>query len=342
MGFKRPSRASLVMQFVLWLPLVAVNFWVAAMAYQKQVETYTPAILINLCINIVLVNVHLYGLIPNFLQTKKIARYILLLLGLMVVATWLKGAVMVVFDAPDVPYEESVREASRVSALSTIVLMILTLPLLAFDRLLEREKNEQKLQRKALEAEVELLRAQLNPHFLFNSLNNIYAMLVTGISGAEEAVLKLSDLSRFMLYESSDPQIALVKEMRYLQNFIDLHVLKKEQRKAIDIRFNPVPENVLLPPLLLLPFFENALKFGNWNSSREGGWVKGEIAVVDRKLQFNLSNSVGVKPKIYQSGGIGLLNVQKRLQLHFPDRHNLKIIRSENQFDVNLSINLNA
>ncbi|MBN9383854.1 MAG: histidine kinase [Chitinophagaceae bacterium] len=189
-------------------------------------------------------------------------------------------------------------------------------------------------------AELALLKSQLHPHFLFNTLNNLYSHTLEQSPQAPEIVLKLSHLLRFMIYESSVSLIPLRKEVSLLKEYMALEQLRYGDRLDISITITGDIERHRIAPLLLLPFFENAFKHGVSNQI-EQSWISFYLTVTESTLQFKLVNSrQGKEEEIgtNEAGGLGLQNVKRRLELLYPDRHMLEIMMREEVFIVNLDL----
>ena len=209
-------------------------------------------------------------------------------------------------------------------------------------RILERQSRIEKLQKEMekekLNSELAFLKNQVSPHFFFNTLNNIYALIGINPDDSQKAVLKLSKLMRYLLYESEKGDTKLSHEIDFMYNYIDL--MKLRMNEKIDLSVS-LPENyndINFPPLLFIPFIENAFKHGV--SYRKKSYIRIEMTIDDNDIMFHCSNSV-VKngdEKEEKEPGIGLENVTKRLKLLFPGRHELKIDQSENEYKVFLKI----
>jgi len=188
-------------------------------------------------------------------------------------------------------------------------------------------------------AELQILKNQLQPHFLFNTLNNIYGMILEQEKEAGESVLKLSEIMSYMLYDCAREKVDLEKEIRMLKNYIVLE--KTRYGKQLDISFesNGETKGMLIAPLLLLPFVENAFKHGVSNNPSTA-WVQIHLNVTENKLFFSIENSLSPnESNTPVKSGIGLTNVKKRLDLIYAGKYNLQIIE-EDFFLVKLNVNL--
>jgi len=190
-------------------------------------------------------------------------------------------------------------------------------------------------------AELKLLKAQLHPHFLFNTLNNLYSHTLEFSPKSPEIVLKLSGLLRFMIYESNVAKISLIKEIELLQNYISLEQLRYGDRLEISVSVNGNVGEYQIAPLLLLPFLENAFKHGT-SRQIDQCWISLYLSVEESKMEFKLVNSLDPKSEKEEnrSGGLGLQNVMRRLELLYMDNHQIDTVKMEEVFVVNLNVKL--
>ena len=340
MVFQRPSNANLSFQAFFWLMYFFFSTAMSWIVLGDNVKFTLPITISGLFIHIFMVNFNLYFLVPNLYKTKKYIPYFLGLILLLIGCTLLKYSIANYFENENLVTSFRTAESSTMSIVSTLFIFVITLPFLLFDHLVEKERLEGELERQNLESEIRFLRAQINPHFLFNVLNNIYSMIFTGSSHAGTAVLQLSELMRYMLYETSGNQVLLSQEVEYIRQFIGLHIMKQEDNPTVSLEIGTIPPQAKIPPLLLIPFLENAFKYSNWDSEDKSGWIKGAIMVEDNVLIMNLTNTISPIQKVKGDGGIGLSNTSQRLALLFPEKHILDIHNDQAIFSVNLRIEL--
>ncbi len=189
-------------------------------------------------------------------------------------------------------------------------------------------------------AELQLLKAQIHPHFLFNTLNNIYSFNLNKSPKAADLVMKLTDTLKYMVNDCDADLVPLEKELKMIQDYIGLEKVRYGKRLNMKVEIKGDSENKLITPLLLIPFVENSFKHGA-SKMLENPWIKLNISIEQNTLLFNLSNS---KPTLVISSngknGIGLINVQKRLKLLYPGNHVLTINDEGDSFQVQLSLPL--
>jgi sensor histidine kinase YesM len=199
------------------------------------------------------------------------------------------------------------------------------------------KEMRQKSEKEKLTAELQLLRSQLHPHFLFNTLNNLYSLTLEKSSQAPQAILKLSSLLRYILYESDEPAVPIVKEIEILQDYIGLEQIRYGERLELSTRFTGDMGSKQIAPLLLLPFVENCFKHGV-SEELDACWISLHLHVGDERLDLKLINSCLPADGQTAANGLGLQNVQRRLNLLYPGCHSLKIIPEADSFTVSLSI----
>lgn len=186
-------------------------------------------------------------------------------------------------------------------------------------------------------SELALLRSQVNPHFFFNTLNNIYSLVYQKSEDAPEAVMKLSSIMRYMLYDATTDKVLLEKEIEYLKSFIELEKLRLRNKDFVSFRINGSSEGQTIAPMLLIPFVENAFKHANRTVAAPGILVS--LDINPGGIEFQVRNSIrrANSPKD-QLGGIGLTNIRRRLELLYPQKYTLDITGDDDLFIVKLLI----
>lgn len=201
-----------------------------------------------------------------------------------------------------------------------------------------KQHRSEQLGRENIQAELQLLKAQVHPHFLFNTLNNIYSFVLNQDNRAAGLVDKLAGMIDYMRTEGENSTVELEKEVRLIKDYVGLEKVRYGDRLDLQVNINTEDQYKLIAPLLMIPFVENSFKHGTSQMLRRP-WVKLEITCVGNQLFFNLSNS---KPSLAPPGklnkGIGLNNVKKRLQLLYPGKHQLDIFSTEDTFNVNMQL----
>jgi len=201
-----------------------------------------------------------------------------------------------------------------------------------------KEKETIQLKNENLNTELKFLRSQINPHFLFNSLHNIYTLSVIKSDKTSQMIIMLSDMLRFMLYDCKKEKVMISREVDYLKNFIALARLKDEHIKNIATEFDIEKEDLLIEPMLFIPFLENSFKHSKIEDL-DNGWIDLKMKAKPNKVTFELKNSIAKNEFTKdQVGGIGLENVKRRLSLLYPNHHELSITKSSDTFTVKLNL----
>jgi len=202
----------------------------------------------------------------------------------------------------------------------------------------KKQNLNAQLNRAKAEAEIKLLKGQLHPHFLFNSLNNIYSLALIKSDQTAESILKLTELLEYLLYRANQDRVPLLKEVELLKHYIDLEKLRQGEKLKINSDINIQKESAQVAPLILLPLAENCFKHGG--PGTDGIFHIGiTLQADDKKLTFNITNSKRKrKDGENVNGGIGLQNLRQRLQLLYPGRHQLDIQDETDLFIIRLSI----
>ncbi|MGN8035026.1 sensor histidine kinase [Chitinophaga sp. 22321] len=194
----------------------------------------------------------------------------------------------------------------------------------------------------AVQSELSALKSQIHPHFLFNTLNNLYALTLNQSPQSPAIVLGLSDILRCMLYECNTDNVLLKRDIEVMQHYVTLEKLRYENRLDLNFSITGDTSSQRIPPLLMLPLIENAFKHGT-SETIEEAWINIDLCLHNYKLKFKISNSKPIDdttPAKKTSGNIGLNNVKKRLELLFPYAHHLQVFNEEELFVVILDIDL--
>jgi len=226
---------------------------------------------------------------------------------------------------------------------ATVFLMVMYLPVVVgiairlFTTYQHSEKRNLLLLQQKTEAELKFLKSQIHPHFLFNTLNNLYAQTLEKSDQAPETVLQLSELLSYILYEGNNKRVLIGREIEQLSNYIELEKLRYQNRVTINLEIQPGMEEEEVIPLLFLPLLENAFKHG---VKPDPGKSKIDLKVIKQgeKLSIFCSNTVFENGKSHNKGGIGLKNLEQRLQLSYGDNYTMKVESKADAFQVNIQI----
>jgi two-component system LytT family sensor kinase len=327
--------------------LIHVLFWIYMInqalfpVYLNKIETkylqdhiYLKDIFITTFLNI-LVFYAIYFVIPRFLSFSR-KWYVfpfVILLAIMLSSIRLPVEIAYWKYIVKMPANERIWATLKITLIISIYAMLIRFSIDWF----ESQKYKDELIKERQAGEIALLRSQVNPHFLFNTLNNIYSLVYSKSDEAPEAVMKLSSIMRYMLYDSNSDFVPVVKEVEYLNSFIELQQLRITQKGFIEIKVLGSMENLTIAPMLLIPFVENAFKHGEKN--HEPGVII-HLKLEPGKLFFTVENYLkhNNQAPMEESGGFGLQNIKRRLGLLYPDKHDLRINMSEDKYKIELTI----
>jgi LytS/YehU family sensor histidine kinase len=233
-----------------------------------------------------------------------------------------------------------------------LILVYLVVGLVSFVSLLNNNfktiSRNKELQNKILDSQLQIknqelqyLKKQIHPHFLFNTLNTIYGFALKQSKDTPEIILKLSNLLDYILYQVNKPKVSLKEEVLHIKEYIELEKIRFQDTLKIAFTSNKIPENIQISPMLLIPFVENAFKHGNLID--DFLTIEVTIYLIEDELNFSIRNTFLNSEKEENKNGIGLKNIQKRLNLLYKNKYELNINNKNNWFEVNLKIsNLNS
>lgn len=286
--------------------------------------------------------VNLYVLIPRLAFSRKYSLYIFAFL-ITVIACSALTLLMQVGFAVFIEKQASVNlwntKGIAVGAIQSVyVFGLVTGIKFVKDSILNQQLQKER-EKHYLETELKFLKSQIQPHFFFNTLNNIYSLTLKQSDQAPEVILKLSDLMSYMLYESTAPLVSLVQEIDYLRNYLDVEQLRFGKRLSVSFTIEGRIEEANIPPMILILFLENSFKHGFKNSI---GRVQLSIflQVADGHLFFRVENPASAEEHTGDNNGIGLKNVRRRLDLLYGDRYTLDIREADSFFIISLKIPL--
>ncbi len=203
----------------------------------------------------------------------------------------------------------------------------------------EEQKNKE-LEKEKLQTELAFLKNQVSPHFFMNTLNNIHALIDVNAENAKEAIIKLSKLMRYLLYDSEQGKTTLQKEIDFIQNYVDLMKLRFSEKVKIELSFPESVPEIIIPPMLFTSLVENAFKHGV--SYQTESFIGVYLRIHEKDLVFRIKNSLNKNSEALEKGGLGLKNLKKRLELIYGSRFEMKSFQKESIFEVNVKIPFNG
>lgn len=341
MAYPRHVQQSIVKEFLFQFLLVLLVFLFYAFdrrstAIGADIQAWKVAFFLNYLLAALVID---YLLLPKLLYHKRYVAFVAAVLGLIALVIVVEEAILEQIYFPDT---RGLRFPGIFRCLSDVlpVVAILAGFKFAWDALTRQHELEQ-LRSVVKESELQFLKSQIHPHFLFNNLNNLYAYALDNSPKTSDIILELSAVLRYMLYECQEAQVPLTREVEHLQHFVNLSRLQMEGRGTVDLQVSPVPESLLIAPLVLPVFVENAFKH-SLSSDRDQVQIDIRLDVKDvDRLEFHCANTCSANSNTNDlASGIGLENVQKRLRLLYPNAHVLHTEQDEERYSVHLSLNL--
>lgn len=314
--------------FLFWLFIYADEF-LSIFGLTAPLETPYTDLLLEIPLDMLMVYGNIYFLLPRlFLKGKEMSYFLLTLVSVILVS-------FINFQY----YNSNCDDCDLLTYIASGIVLNTGLVFIAVAmKLLEefyRSSTQiQQLEADNLKTELAYLKNQVNPHFLFNTLNNMYVMAQGNSMKLPDTIMQLSDLLRYQLYETKEDTVLLKNELAYLENYLNLEKIRREDLEVV-YKVSGDINNKSIRPLILLPFVENAFKFSNTGSGSD--FINIDIEGRDKSVHVVIENNKGSLHQLNQ-GGIGLTNARRRLELGYPDMHTLQIEENENTFKATINL----
>lgn len=332
----------------LWPHLLFWAVYIAGWSLRELVyhDDYIDLLLTNLFFSLFyapFVYLHYYLLVPRLLLRGQAWLYVVLtiltIIATAVISTHFLAAVFTyIFVVPEFA-QWLITLAGRLISISELILLLsIAVALFFMEKWYQKDRYAKELEKQNLEAELNLLKTQINPHFVFNTLNTIYHLMGRDTEQARAVLMKFSDSLSHQLYDTDKDRIPLEKEVEYLRNYIAIQKVRSGDALELEEQWSDEIEGKYIAPMLLMPLVENAFKHGKTSQTYQ---VKIHLSIQDSFLHFTTENTVGAKSDI-RNGGLGLANLQRRLALMYPDRHTLETAKRDDIYRAELTIKLDA
>ncbi len=343
------NRHQWVLQPLYWIIAALLLFFVFS-NNQNDLSVRIMVVTVLTIMSFLLTKVINSYLIPRFLFEGKYFLFIYQLLLSIVVTIWINSMCVVLIiwhiasKSPESGFPDRTDLILLLSGSYIIILFATIIHFVqeSYKRTIERDrvnrlKTETELKLK--DARLQLLQGQLHPHFLFNMLNNLYGLWIEKSDTTPAVILKLSSLLDYMLYRCDKEKVPLNEEVCFIKNYIDLELLRHDNRLQLETDMPTQDKTLLIPPLILFSFVENAFKHGV-NKTSDDSLISIHLKMHDKQLQFKIENTYDKTAQNDKNNGIGLKNVKERLQLIYPEKHNVIINQNNGIFKVELNIEL--
>ena len=327
---------------IFWLLVACIWYYLRYTDYSTTQKALLVTLLktVDLALMVYLAN---YVLIPRLLYRKKYLGFVLAFVLMVVLSSLVKmDLIGRIIDANLLDWSGNIKKRVYDNIIPHFFLVIAGMAVKLMTDYRRMQTRLAEVAREKAEAELNFLKSQINPHFLFNSLNSVYFLIDKKNVEARQALHKFSDMLRYQLYEIRDEKIPIEKEISYLRDYISLQQLRNEHC-TVDIDIDQDMKSFFIEPLLLIPLVENSFK----HLSHYGNGMRNEIRIGLEKqngeMKFRVGNTTedGAK-EIHRTGGIGLGNVRRRLELLYPQKHQLLVEQKEGWFDVSLTLKMEA
>ena len=325
-------------QFFIHIFIWGILYSIILFFIYAEIKDITLKVCLRITFTAVIFYTNYSLLVPYFLLKKKILPYLFCVVILLLISY------LIIFNVFGFEFYDSRNLLDKRPSKFTIiiffnsVIIIIGTIIRLYEQWIENDRINKEIEVKKNKTELESLKNQLNPHFLFNSLNSIYSLSTKKSNDTPEAVIMLSELMRYMLYKANDKKVFLKDELQYIENYIKLQHIRIAKNKNVKINIKGVISTQKISPLLFISYIENAFKYGtDFNGNTE---IEIDISVKDNELQFKCVNIIGNRSKDEESSGIGMQNTKNRLKLLYPDKHWLTTIENDNKFMVDLKLKI--
>lgn len=333
----------IILHILCWSIFVLIN---VSAFYNRVLEFPEPIFYVKSIIEILIFYLNYSILVPKLLLNNKIVVYVLasfifIFLSVFLIDYFIQPDLPSHFELPKELVDNRLRPKrgpfNPLSIFATMLLFAVGTCIRLVVEWYKNEKVKKEIELQRVQTEISFLKAQLNPHFLFNSLNSIYSLANKKSDDTTEAIVTLAELMRYMIYETDKELVPLQDELNYIKNYISLQNLRLKDSSGVRVNIYGNIDHKI-EPLLLISFIENAFKYGtDYNGKTD---IRIRIEVKDDNLDFEVSNYVSMHKKDLQNSGIGLKNVVNRLNLQYSKSHTLTFTEENKQYKVRLLLKL--
>lgn len=329
-----------LLHIIFWI--VWVNFWSIMWGTfdNRYAKTYYIQIL-ELPFKLALVYPVIYVFMPRYLLKAKYLKFIASYIALLFVTAIMVKIIWYYFIDPWYFTDRLAYSPLKFTELMNVVLTMNTTMVVPFaikliDFWLHHQNKSNTLEYEKMQAELKFLRTQVNPHFLFNALNSLYALSLQKSEYTTESITKLSEIMRYIIYEASAPKVSMQKELAFINNYIEFEKIRHAGEVDVSVYIKD-ERKADIPPLLFIVPIENAFKHLR-SFSKEKSWITIQLEADKEKIKLQVENSIDNSVEIKKSNGIGIINLKKRLELIYPESHEIKFEQTDYSFKAGLVI----
>jgi two-component system, LytTR family, sensor kinase len=296
------------------------------------------SIVLNIYI-IILFYLHGLWMVPRLLMKKKFFTYSVFFLVLFSLFMFLRSLLFPMHGPNDFEKRgiDFLSPDKLIGLFLFLLIMAFSFGIWMVGEWIRTENKAKNIEAERVSMELSFLRSQLNPHFLFNTLNSIYSLALAKSNLTADAVMKLSDIMRYIMEDAKSDMVPLIREVGYMQQYVELQKIRLNDNINIDLQISGDIQGYNIPPLILMPFVENAFKYGV--SAHEPGCIRMKLNAQTGILKFKVSNLI-VKKTRHESSALGISTTRKRLEQIYPEKYRLEILDQQRMFIVHLDIKL--
>jgi two-component system, LytTR family, sensor kinase len=350
-GITNNNSNKILIHSIIWCFLIIASL----LPFYQNFTSIDAELYVQWSSGILLFYANYFYFVPNFLLQKKYPAYLGIIFSIISILTYIK----ILYINPDfhnftheklyyasgkefIPEKEFLKKPPPffkfLPSLFYLFIIAISTVIKTLSEFYINQQNKLISETRKTTTELNYLRKQTNPHFLFNALNSIYSLAYKKSDLVPDAIVTLSEMMRYMLYETDNKAVSLEKEINYIKNYIDLQKLRLNNIENIFINIHGETRNKSIEPLLLISFIENAFKYGT--DYKGTTYVKIKISIENNILDFWIENRIENQIKDPNSSGIGLTNIQNRLNILYPNAHQLTINQMDNKYCVHLNLKL--
>lgn len=330
------SRYRILWHILFWTWLYALDVFIFGVGY-ANVTLFLKFALLEMPGQLFFAYAVVYWVLPRYFKTQRLVEMFVLLFAVFVI-TGLLGHFLFVTTASygtEVTWWDLPKIFLRAfySFLKACIFIVIKLVIVWY----QSQKTVSEMEQNRLASELKMLKDQVNPHFMFNTFNNLYGLIRKDPLRAQESVLGFSGILHYMLYDSNQPTVPVQRELQCIEDYIELEKLRYQDNLSVSINVQEQVRGLAIVPLSLFPFVENSFKHGASEQISEA-WINIDLSVFKNDFIFKIENSKGVRLNHTNGHGIGLTNVKRRLELLYGSRHKLQIIEGDERYLVVLKI----
>jgi sensor histidine kinase YesM len=333
----------IIIQVIFWIAIIGIQFGFGLNIFPTGVAFVFA--LINACLVAIAIYLNALIFFPKYYNTKKV--YLLFIFNLIVISAISIALrnIEVHFFADyinwDIVRKKPPSGFRYIKNFSwTFLLVSFSTTFLLQQKLIKHEEQSKLIIEDKLNTELKLLKAQINPHFLFNALNNIYSLIYKKSDKAPESVLELSKMLRYVIEDGDNDFVFLKSEIDYIESYIAFQRMKLPNEINVNFEYGSLDISKKISPLMFIPFIENSFKYSRIDE-HENAFINIKFAPSDKgHIEFTIENSIPESGKAKSGAGTGIKNVKQRLNLTYPEKHELTITEQDNTYSVNLKIEI--